>query len=463
MTLNLVPRAGAVRTYGEHVEKAASALTTLLTRQTLPTEPVEVDQLLHCRETVVHALRQRMWELGHGHHMPPSEHVPRRQDQTGLAQLDEGLGTLVNNIAFSLPTLPFNEHANNRLHLTRPSSNPTVEAWRIAALETWAATHALSATGEHPWTREPGAGWWVLGDAATALEAVAILDNQLAEVGLLNDHEKPCGAMGLAQQRMVLSHAARAAGWHATSTLADQASPWRPAEKSSVLNSVTLVPKPSRLAAAQRRLAGYITATSDDEPRPRPMTSTFASTFVAGQIALCDDLALAARQSPATHHYADAFIQRRDTLQALAPEMALLKNATSPTEFMLRMWQQQEITTSVARMHRDGSFILTPLDFAEVAQASHVVHTSFAKGLRRDLLNTDSDLRQGTPDTGTPPVRVIRRSPLDAALTDLANLPAPSFPVAQLGQVSQRTALREAVNRTPSFETRSPFPQRRGW
>ena len=95
------------------------------------------------------------------------------------------------------------------------SQDPTVELWRHAAIELLAASHALSAASNQPWRADPGAGWWVLGDVAVALEAVLVLDTRLEEVGVLSGHDRSVSAMGLAEQRMVLSQTARVAGWEA--------------------------------------------------------------------------------------------------------------------------------------------------------------------------------------------------------------------------------------------------------
>jgi len=200
-----------VGTYGEHVENAARALNALIRDDVIPADEAGVDQLLHCREAVVDALRQRLYDVGQGDWYPPLDHLPARTPKPTLAGLDEKLATLVDNIAFALPSLPWDERRPPSDVLGPASSDPTVEAWREAAIELLAASHALSAAAEQPWRTDPGAGWWVMRDVSVALEAVLVLDARLDEVGLLADHQGPDYAMGLDEKRMVLSQTARVA------------------------------------------------------------------------------------------------------------------------------------------------------------------------------------------------------------------------------------------------------------
>ena len=93
----------SVATYGEHAEDAAQALNVLIRADEIPTDPAAVDQMLHCREAVVDALRQRLYDLGQDDWYPPADHLPARTPQPGLAGLDQKLASLVDNIAFALP------------------------------------------------------------------------------------------------------------------------------------------------------------------------------------------------------------------------------------------------------------------------------------------------------------------------------------------------------------------------
>lgn len=169
----------SVATYGEHAENAAQALNVLIRADGIPTDPAAVDQMLHCREAVVDAMRQRLYDLGQDDWYPPADHLPARTPQPGLAGLDEKLASLVDNIAFALPSLPWDERRPPSEILGKESPDDTVETWRVAGLELLAASHALSAATEQPWRTDPGAGWWVMRDVAVALEAVLVLDSRL--------------------------------------------------------------------------------------------------------------------------------------------------------------------------------------------------------------------------------------------------------------------------------------------
>ena len=65
-----------VSTYGEHAENSAQALNALIRDDVIPADEHAVDQLLYCREAVVDALRQRLYDVGQDCWYPPPDHVP---------------------------------------------------------------------------------------------------------------------------------------------------------------------------------------------------------------------------------------------------------------------------------------------------------------------------------------------------------------------------------------------------
>src|SRR3954452_5742275 len=132
-----------VKTYGEHAENAAQALNALICDDVIPAAEQAVDQMLHCREVVVDALRQRLYDVGQDGWYPPPDHLSARTPMPVLAGLDEKLASLVDNIAFALPTLPLDERRAHTDYLTPASEDPTVESWRTAAIELLCASHAL--------------------------------------------------------------------------------------------------------------------------------------------------------------------------------------------------------------------------------------------------------------------------------------------------------------------------------
>jgi hypothetical protein len=457
-----------VATYGEHTENAAQALNNLIRDDVIPADEAAVDQLLHYREAVVDALRQRLYDVGQDSWYPPPDHLPARTPKPTLAGLDEKLATLVDNIAFALPTLPLDERRSPADYLAPASTDPTVEAWRAAAIELLAASQALSAAAEQPWRTDPGAGWWVMRDVSVALEAVLVLDSRLEEVGLLAEHQRPDYAMGLDEKRMVLSQTARVATWHATSASPDEATPrLRQAAPSTVVEPVSLVSTPDDLAAAQQRLARFLRplhasdASYADEPE---ITADSARQVTASQLYLCRAFAKAASQSVKTSMFAALFEERAEVLESLQPQISHLTDVSEERDpNMRRFWQQSELTTAVARMEDQGVPIrLQPTQMVELAKATHEVTHNLGKALRRELLRTNSNLRDGSPRHAGGPVRVGRGSRLEATLTDLVHMPAPKSPVAQFSNPLQRAALRQTLDMTPTApRPPSPFPAAR--
>ncbi|MEO5665266.1 MAG: hypothetical protein ABIR39_18530 [Nocardioides sp.] len=453
-----------VATYGEHAENAAQALNALIRADVIPADERAVDQLLHCREAVVDALRQRLYDLGQDSWYSRPDHLRAKTAKPILAGLDAKLANLVDAIAFGLPTLPLDEHRSSSDYLTPASDDPTVEVWRVAAVELMSASHALSAAEEQPWRTDPGAGWWVLRDAAVALEAVLVLDSRLEEVGLLAEHQRPDFAMGLDEKRLVLSQTARVATWHATSAIPEEATPrLQPRALSTVVQPVSMVSTPADLAAAQQRLSRFLRplSASDvfyaEEPE---ISADSARQITAGQLSLCQAFAKASDLSTETSVFGAFFTERSEVLEALQPQLRHLADVKADKEpNMRRYWQQSELTTAVARMERRRVPIrLHPTQMAELARATHEVTHNLGKGLRRELLRNNSNLVDAHPRHQDGPVRVGRNSRLETTLTDLVNMPAPNPPAARFSTPLQRAALQQALNLTLSSSARTPTP-----
>ena len=457
-----------VTTYGEHAEKAAHALNALIRDDLIPVDEQAVDQMLHCRETVVDALRQRLYDVGQDSWYPPTDHLPAQAPKPVLAGLDDELASLVDNIAFALPTLPFDERRSPADYLAPASDDLTVEAWREAAIELLSGSHALSAAQEQPWRNDPGAAWWVMRDVAVALEAVLVLDSRLEEVGLLAEHQRPDYAMGLDEKRMVLSQTARVATWHATSAIPEEATPrLQPLPRTTVVEPVSMVSTPSDLAAAQRRLARFLKPmlASDafyaEEPE---ISADCARQVTASQLFLCRAFAKAAGASGKTSMFEAFFTERADVLESLQPQISYLADVRAEQEpNMRRFWQQSELTTAVVRMEDGGVPLrLQPTQMVELAKATHQVTQNLGKALRRELLRGNSNLIDAHPRHDSP-VRVRRRSQLEATVTDLVNLAEPDQPVARFSNPLQRAALQQTLNLTPtpSAQPPTPFPAAR--
>lgn len=458
------PRVMTIATYGEHAENAARALTILIRADVIPADEQAVDQLLHCREAVVGALRQRLFGLSLAGQQRSLHRSTNKTPKPNLAGLEAKLGTLVHNIAFALPTLAVGERHHPVDYLTSTSVDPTVEAWRAAAIELLSASHALSAAEEQPWRTDPRAGWWVLRDAAMALEAILVLDFRLEEVGLLAEHQRPDDVLGLDEKRMVLSQAVRVATWHATSASAEEATPrLQPRDSSTLVKPVAMVSTPADLAAAQQRLARFLRplAVNDSFCTDQPdITADSARQITASQLFLCRAFEKASEQSAKTSTFGSFFRERAEVLESLQPQLRHLADVKGDKEpDMRRYWQQSELTTAVARMGARGIPIrLQPTQMAELARATHDVTHNLGKALRRELLRNNSNLIDAHRRDHDGPVITVRNSPLAAALTDLVNMPTLREPAARLCNPLQRAALQESLNLTPSLSTRPPTP-----
>jgi hypothetical protein len=415
-------------TYGEHQEAASAALNRLLVDDAPPTDPVDVAQLLHCREVVVDALRQRLYALGFNTHYSPTT-VPEPPRRVPLRDLEKNLATLVDRMAFEVPTLRLEEGRRPVSEvLTRVSPDPTVELWRHAAIELLAGSHALDAAVERPWLRDEGAGWYLMRDVAVAMEAVLVLDSRLDEVGLLQEHQRPEAALGLGEQRMIASQCARVATWYATSDTPDRATPDVPGPR-EVAGPVLTVSGPAELADAQRRLARYLRPTHGNDAHfsgaPEIDTST-ARMVVASQVFLTKQFELMALRTPGGEGLGAEFASRREILEDIQTGMARLVDLDDRGRNMRASWQQGELTTSLRRSQRRGDDLrLTPTQLLDLANATHEVTHNAAKALRRELLRETSSLRIADPTGQVGHTRVYRKHPLERALTDLINLPAP--------------------------------------
>jgi hypothetical protein len=454
-----------VETYGEHAENGAWALNRLLCEDSIPAETAAVDQLLRCRQAVVGALRQRLYNVGLNTSYPAND-LPAPAPGLNLEGIDNKLATLMDNIAFSVPDLPIDERPSPLEVLGTASTDPVVETWREAAIELLAATHALDCAEDKPWLRDHGAGWFVLRDIAVALEAVLVLDDRLAEVGLLNGHQQPAYPLGLEEKRLIASQAARVATWYATSDAPDMATPRTPGRVSNVMHPVALVSVPEDLAAAQERLAAFLrplTATNAFYIGEPGISADSARQVIASQLHLCRVFADMATRSPKTVVFVPFFNERAEVLEALQPQVTHLIDVTAHEPNMRRFWQQGELTAAISRMQQRGvELTLQPHQMLALANATHEVTHNLGRSLRRELLRTNSNIHDGNPRHAGGPVRVGRRSRLEVTLTDLVNVPAPRSPVTQFSNPLQRAALRQTLDLTPTApRPPSPFPAAR--
>lgn len=454
--------------YGDHAEAAAAALNRLIVEDRIPVEPAEVEQLLHCREAVIDALRERLYGFGLGARHQAT--LPLTANSLQLDGIDTRLATLVDRTTFEVPALPPDDRKAPSEVLGHRGTDETVELWRRSAVELLAGSHALATAVDRPWLTHAGAGWYLMRDIAVALEAFLVLDDRLAEVGLLTQHVHPDASLGVEEWRLIASQCARMANWFATSDCPDQATPRSSGER-VVVGPVQLVSTPTDLARAQWRLAAFLRPVhaSDASYLGEPeISADTARHIVASQLFLTRYFSTLANQ-PAAHQTATReaagdqaltgeFNVRWELLRDIQPRLRYLVDVDTHEVNRHRMWQQGEITTAARRLRRDGTdTTLAPAELLELANATHAVTNNLARSLRRELLRINSNLRIDDPTRRIGATRVVRRSPLETSLTELVNQPAPSAPVARFRSALQRAALRRTLDETPTRST-APHP-----
>lgn len=447
-------------TYGEHAELAAAALTRLTGPAQLPTDPADIEQLLRCRDAVIDSVRQRLFDLGviTNVDFSPALLAPWTPFK------EERIPIQLAVIAACLPRMQEAERTPPSEALGRRSTDPTVDLWRTAAIESLAASAALSST-VHSWTGDdPSGRWLVLRDAAALLEALSLLDLELREVGLLNEHDAPGPMPPIEDVRAVLAQAARVAGWRATSDDVDRlASPVRyPVVGERATDGVVqLVRSVVDLAAAQDRLASTLKLRgghdvfSSSEPHISARVARFIVTsqlFVHSVHCELAEPAIDAADRVRRSERLAALVEVDRRIAHLIDADPLLRMAGAATYL-----QQTEITTSLHRLQRTGR--IEPLADEELRQldvASASVCRHFGMRLRRELLRDDSNLRLADPSGEVGPARGYHKSPLDRAIGDLIKASMPTLPRAEHSVSVQRTVLQRALDATPTSPAQRP-------
>lgn len=451
-------------TYGEHAELTAAALTRLTSPTPLPTDPQDVEQMLRCRDAVLDSVRQRLYDFGVITNVDasPSRLAPWTPFK------EERIPIQLAVIASCLPRMQEGDRPPPSEALSRRSMDPTVDLWRTAAIESLAASAALSSTLQSWTVDDPSGRWLVLRDAAGLLESIALLDLELREVGLLNQHDAPHPMPPIEDVRAVLAQAGRVAGWRMTSDDVDRlASPVRypVAGERGTDGVVQLVRSVADLSAAQGKLASALrvphgtNAFASSEPH---ISARVARFVVTGQLFVHS---LHSQLAEPSVDVTDRS-RRRERLDALVEvdrRVAHLIDA-DPRQRMAgaaSYLQQTEITTSLHRLQREGR--LEPLTDDELRQldvATASVCRHFGMRLRRELLRDDSNLRLADPSGEVGPARGHRRSPLDRAIGDLIKASMPKLPPAAHSVSVQRAVLQHALDSTPTRPTR-PTPRPR--
>lgn len=444
-------------TYGEHAELAAGALTRLTAGSPIPVDTDEIAQLLRCRDAVIDALRQRLYDLAVTTNV---DNFPALPDPW-LPCREEWIPVQLARIAAGLPRLQEPPASPPSEALGRRSMDVTVDLWRTAAIESLAASAALSSRVTSWTVDDPKGRWLVLRDTALQLEAVSVLDVELREIGLLNQHDAPGPVIPIEDTRAVLAQATRMAEWRINSDAVDHlASPVvYPVPREATPNgAVCLVRSLSDLIPAQERLAKALKPLSAHSSHfaGEPHISSRVARFVTtGQLLILSlsEMMDAAHPSEAVNaRLGDRLSALSELDRGLAPLTDLdpgLRMAGT-----LAYLQQTEITTAVHRLARQGR--LEGLSTAERQALEDVtasVCRNFALSLRRELLRDDSNLRLRDSTGQIGPTRVWHKSPISRLLLDVVRASTPTMDPVVASVSVQRAVLRHTLDTTPTVPT----------
>ena len=478
-----VHRAPETRTFGDHEEDTAAALNQLL--RTLdqpaaaPDDPRDVDQLLACRAALLDGINERLLHLtGAGHllgrtalsPMPlKREHITDRP----AAVLEHLAATLPRRQSPASPTQSAVGTSPVEA-LGQPSSHPTVEHWRHAAVGVLVGNQLLDQAAEQPWLNEPGSAWYVLGDLAVTLEAVTVLDAAYEEIGLLADHTRAIetldkehgalvvdrGAWSLEERRMAAAQVARMAGWYATTSTPDLAA----LGSSHTHGAVRLVAQPADFIVGQRQLAHHLRHRRADHTsatNPPSMDTTTLRTIVRSQIALLDQLQAYCERTPRCGPLAVNFGRYCDLLADISHHSRTVLDAQRRRPNSRALWQQQEISNTARRIGPNVGLNVRQL--TELLSVTHDVLHTLAAATRHEITLGATTMRtagHGLNDQRRPHTRLSQKHPLYVALTAAANAPAPISAAHQAAFPERRRTLAATLAATPT--TRPPSPYRLG-
>ena len=320
-------------TYGEQQEAASTALLQLLNRVAEPLDTEELATVLACRHQVHLALRDRLAELG-VHRQLARARSTRRRVAAARYPLHVLLG-LVND----MPATRVDDRPPSAL-LVGPSVGPATQAvdlWRAAGRHLMIGNAELSANLDHSWRAGPG-WWYVVGDLATTVEALIVIDQSLAYAGHL---PRKASEFHL-ESRLAAGDVARVAGWRGTDPKADLAfAPGWSEGRRGEGPQVVLVRRPEDFAVAQRTLAGFMRPRLQDDTlddhgdRPGLLA---ARTIAAGQVRLAEAFGTWAERA--------GEVQLAERFRARIPKYVELHRST------LRMVELQKTRTPLVVMQQ---------------------------------------------------------------------------------------------------------------
>ena len=445
--------------YAEHQEQVARALHDLLRDPQVLSER-EAGVVLACRDQAIKALRERLDYLAGGH-----EKTPERPVVT--------FGSLahrpVHHLSQVLDTLPLPAVADvppSRL-LPGPdaATSPTAaDRWRCVARGLLLGTAELTRADHQHWTHRSAAGWHLVGDTTSTIEALLVLDDTLATAGTLPDGS----AQARMTQRLVAGHAAKLARWFGTDQTPDLAT-------SGVRHDlgvgggppVVLVRQAADYATAQRTLtallhgqARVIRPGSDQRPG-----LTAARALATGQIRLAQTFAGWAHEAgdPALEDQFRSRIPAWRALHVSTTRLAEVEKRRSP----LLLAQQSEMAM---RLRSPLPSRLSICELHELNEATHEITVTLGRILRHEALVAHNIVALDSEEIGLPKPQPMTGTEwaFTAACQRLADDPTPVHHP-RTAAAYQREQLRRSLEETvtgkapplrqmqPSF-TSGPMP-----
>lgn len=429
--------------YAQHQEAVSRALHDLL-RDPQPID--DVAMVLACRDQAVKALRERLDHLAGAHEAEADRTIVTLNSVAH--QPVQHLSQVVHALPLpSVPSLP-----PSALLPGPEAAQTTAEAdrWRCVARGLLLGTAELTRADHQPWTQRPAAGWHLVGDAATTVEALLVLDDRLASDGVL----PACPAASRMNRRLVAAHAAQLAQWFGTDTAADHATAGARHDLGMAGGPpITIVRQSADFATAQRTLTAVLQGHAD---LLRPGSDqraglTAARALATGQIRLAQQFAAwsDAAAEPELGEQFRARIAGWTTLHRSTTRLVEIEKRRSP----LLLAQQSEM---VMRLRADLK-PLTVRQLHELNAATHELTVTVGQVLRQDARNLAVLRPHGI---GLPRPRPIDRTEwaLTTACQALTEDPQPLVSPEPPAPLHEREQLRRALERS-SIGTPPPIRQ----
>lgn len=460
--------------YGEYAETAAAGLKYLIDYEAAPDNEADRALVLRLRELTIGSLAERLAVLGNAHR---PAHARQYDGETRVADLTREGPTLLSRVLDQLPRLPTEDRSlppTRVLDSARTHTAPDVRAWESAASATMLATAALQAESEQPWRTDAAMAWYLIGDIAVAAEAVVAIDDQLASRTLLDDLEHHPDAEHRAVARAIAASTARTAGWygdsgHAGGRNVDLVAGRQADRTDTGIRRVTTI---DDIAAAQVESAEILKLlrTRFGHGGHGRLSTTAAAAITRRQLYALNVLQRAAQTVAGAEESAEWLAAGADRLAAIQARLTPLRDlGTGPRpEPEARVVMQQAELTHQVRAHAERSALssLSPAQWAEVAAATHQMHVSLARAIRRSITTRNSDVVQMVrpQDEGRP--QAVRPSgesnnPLIKALRAVLQADPPAAPASRYVDPIHRESLKTTLDgRPPALRTRpSPAPR----